>query len=108
MDHDRPFKELLTTFFYEFVALFLPEIQAYLEPSSVVFLDKEIFTDINEGARYEADLIARARFRGEEAFFPDSFGTPSAAASRFRAAHVSLFRTFAPTTRRAGLSGGHF
>ena len=69
MDHDRPFKELLTTFFYEFVALFLPEIQAYLEPSSVVFLDKEIFTDINEGARYEADLIARARFRGEEAFF---------------------------------------
>ena len=69
MDHDRLFKELLTTFFYEFVELLLPEVGAYLEAGSVVFLDKEVFTDVTAGARYEADLVARARFRGEEAFF---------------------------------------
>jgi hypothetical protein len=29
IDHDRLFKELLTTFFWEFIELFLPEITAY-------------------------------------------------------------------------------
>jgi hypothetical protein len=28
MDHDRLFKQLLTTFFVEFVELFLPEVNA--------------------------------------------------------------------------------
>ena len=42
MDHDRLFKELLTTFFWEFVEAFLPEVAGYLEPASVVFLDKEV------------------------------------------------------------------
>jgi hypothetical protein len=54
MDHDRLFKELLTTFFYEFVELLLPEVSAYLEAGSVVFLDKEVFTDVTAGARYLA------------------------------------------------------
>ena len=41
-DHDRLFKELLSTFFVEFVALFLPEVRAYLESDSLVSLDKEL------------------------------------------------------------------
>lgn len=40
IDHDRLFKELLTTFFVEFVELFLPEVSSYLERQSVKFLDK--------------------------------------------------------------------
>ena len=43
IDHDRLFKELLTTFFLEFVDLFFPEVSAYLERESWVFLDKEGF-----------------------------------------------------------------
>ncbi len=31
IDHDRLFKELLTTFFVEFVEAFLPDVHAYLE-----------------------------------------------------------------------------
>lgn len=69
MNHDRLFKELLTTFFPDFVALFLPEVGAYLDASSLVFLDKEVFTDVIAGARYEADLVARGRFRATEAYF---------------------------------------
>ncbi len=40
MDHDRIFKELLTVFFVEFLALFLPKVAAYLDPTSLEFLDK--------------------------------------------------------------------
>ncbi len=36
MDHDRLFKELLTTFFVEFLELFLPEIAAALDRDTAV------------------------------------------------------------------------
>ena len=39
-DHDRLFKELLTTFFVEFVSLFFPEMGAYLDPDGLVFLER--------------------------------------------------------------------
>lgn len=42
---------------------------AYLERDSIQFLDKEVFTDVTVGERYEADLIVKAKFRGQEAFF---------------------------------------
>ncbi len=69
IDHDRLFKELLTTFFADFVELFAPDLAAHLDKRSIVFLDKEVFTDVTEGDRHEADVIVRARFRGEPSFF---------------------------------------
>ncbi|AFZ19652.1 hypothetical protein Mic7113_3944 [Allocoleopsis franciscana PCC 7113] len=69
IDHDRLFKELLSTFFVEFIELFLPDVIAYLEPDSVAFLDKEVFTDVTAGERYEADLLVQAQFRGELSCF---------------------------------------
>ncbi|MBD1882048.1 DUF4351 domain-containing protein [Coleofasciculus sp. FACHB-T130] len=69
IDHDRLFKELLTTFFGEFIELFLPEVATYLERDSIEFLDKEVFTDVTAGERYEADLIVKAQFQGQESFF---------------------------------------
>ena len=69
VDHDRLFKELLTTFFVEFVELFLPDVAAYLDRRSLEFLDKELFTDITTGESHEADLVVKSRFQGQEAFF---------------------------------------
>ena len=69
MDHDRLYKELLTSFFVEFVQLFLPDVAAYLDPTSIEFLDKEVFTDVTAGEKHEVDLLVKARFQGEEAFF---------------------------------------
>jgi hypothetical protein len=69
VDHDRLFKELLTTFFAEFIELFLPEVSAYLDRDSIEFLDKEVFTDITSGEKHEADIVAKARFREQDAFF---------------------------------------
>jgi len=69
IDHDRLFKELLTTFFVEFIELFFPAIARHLQPDSVTFLDKELFTDIPGGERREADVVVKAQFRGQTAFF---------------------------------------
>lgn len=69
IDHDRLFKELLSTFFLEFLDLFFPDVTTYIEPESLTFLDKEVFTDVTAGEQYEADLIAKVRFRNQESFF---------------------------------------
>src|SRR5271154_3039894 len=70
MNHDQLFKLLLTTFFMEFLRSFLPEVAGYIDPDSIEFLDKEIFTDIASSERHEVDLIVKVRFRGgKRAFF---------------------------------------
>ncbi|BBD62475.1 hypothetical protein NIES2109_53190 [Nostoc sp. HK-01] len=69
IDDDRLFKELLTTFFWEFIELFFPEITAYLERDSITFLDKEVFTDVTAGEKYETDIVVKAKFRQQESFF---------------------------------------
>lgn len=60
---------MLRTFFVEFIELFLPAVNEYLEPDSVVFLDKEIFTDVTAGERHTADLVVKARFKGQSTCF---------------------------------------
>ena len=69
MDHDRLFKELLTTFFSDFIELFLPKVAAYLDRESIEFIDKEVFTDINAGPRHVVDLLAKAKVEGQRASF---------------------------------------
>ena len=66
IDHDRLFKTLLTTFFVDFVALFLPEVNAKLEPDSLEFLSQEIFTDIHSGEKHIVDVLVKVRLAGEE------------------------------------------
>ena len=83
IDHDRLFKELMTTFFFEFLELFLPETAAYIEPDNITFLDKEVFTDVTSGDKYEVDIIARARFRDSDAFFILHAENQSDAQSKF-------------------------
>jgi hypothetical protein len=69
IDHDRLFKELLSTFFSEFIELFLPDVAGYIERDSISFLNQEIFTNITSGERREVDLLAQVRFRGQETCF---------------------------------------
>jgi Domain of unknown function (DUF4351)/Putative transposase, YhgA-like len=69
INHDRLFKELLTTFFVDFLELFFPELVEHLEEDSLEFIDKEIFTDITQGSRREADLLVKGKVQGRETFF---------------------------------------
>jgi hypothetical protein len=48
--------------------LFAPELATELDPSTIVFLDKEVFTDVSSGQRHEVDVLARASFRGGDSF----------------------------------------
>lgn len=41
IDRDRLFKELLTTFFLDFLDLFFPEILGYLDSDSVEFVEQK-------------------------------------------------------------------
>jgi len=68
-DHDRLFKELISTFFVEFIELFLPQVKDYLDPTSLIPLDKEVFTDVTSGEKHEADIVMQTRFQDKEAFF---------------------------------------
>jgi predicted transposase YdaD len=69
INHDRLFKELLNTFFMDFIELFLPEMALYIDSSSLQFLDKEIFSDVTAGDTHEVDLLVKAKFKGSESFF---------------------------------------
>ncbi len=69
INHDRLFKQLISTFFVEFIELFFPQVMTYLDTKSVTLLDKEIFTDLTEGDRHESDLIAQVKWKGENSFF---------------------------------------
>ena len=69
IDHDRLFKELLTTFFVEFLELFFPKLAASIDPDSIEFLSQEHFVNLLDGGEYHADLLVKARFKGAIAFF---------------------------------------
>jgi hypothetical protein len=44
IDHDRLFKELLSTFFVDFLDLFLPQVANQIDRNSIQFLPQEVFT----------------------------------------------------------------
>lgn len=100
IDHDRLFKELLTTFFVEFLELFFPQVIAYVKRQSVEFLDKEIFTDVTAGEQYEADLVAKVKFREQETFFLVHVENQAQPQSNFGR---RMFRYFARLSESKGL-----
>lgn len=65
VDHDRLFKELLQTFFGEFVELFFPQVYAALDPEHIKFLQQEIFTDVTSGDKHRVDILVETRLKGE-------------------------------------------
>lgn len=69
INHDQLFKELLTTFFVEFIDLFFPEVLRYLDTSSITFVDKELFTDVTQGRKKILDVVALTKFREQDYSF---------------------------------------
>jgi len=100
IDHDRLFKELLTTFFAEFIELFLPAVAEYFDRERFEFLDKEVFTDVTAGDRHEADLVVKARFRGRETCFLVHLENQATAEAEFG---KRMFRYFARLHERYDL-----
>jgi predicted transposase/invertase (TIGR01784 family) len=69
INHDQNFKELISTFFLEFLELFLPEIASTIDSNSVTFLQQEYFVDLVEGEEKVIDLLAEVKQAGQDATF---------------------------------------
>ena len=73
IDHDAIFKELLSTFFLDFLELFVPQVFEYAEPSEFSLEPtetvREVFSPIVKGKKKVADVVARLKFRDEPACF---------------------------------------
>jgi predicted transposase/invertase (TIGR01784 family) len=81
IDHDQKFKELISTFFIEFLQLFLPELAVGIEPDSLTFREQEYFVDLVDGEAKIIDLLAEVKLAGEDATVlihiePQSTGRP--------------------------------
>lgn len=69
IDHDGLFKELIETFFWEFLDLFLPQVLDYVERGPVTFLYQEVFSSIGAEEKRIIDLLAQVQFRGQDSYF---------------------------------------
>lgn len=69
IDHDHLFKELISTFFVEFLELFLPEVVKQIDRNSIQFLPQEVFNDVTSGEKKEIDLLAKVRYQGQDTYF---------------------------------------
>ncbi len=62
VSHDQLFKQVLEAFFPDFLQLFDPATAARLDPMTPpTFRSAEVFTDIPQGERRIADIVAEVR-----------------------------------------------
>ncbi|SFA54587.1 conserved hypothetical protein (putative transposase or invertase) [Anoxybacillus pushchinoensis] len=66
IDHDRLFKELIQTFFEEFILLFFPTMHEHIDFRHLSFLSEELFTDVTAGEKYRVDLLVETKLKGED------------------------------------------
>jgi hypothetical protein len=64
--HDQLFKQLIHTFFAEFLELFFPEVYHSVDFTSIMPLSEELFTDLIEGETRRADIVIEARLKENE------------------------------------------
>jgi hypothetical protein len=91
INHDQLFKELLTTFFVEFLELFCPSVLEYLDTDSIQFVDKELFTDVVGGEKKIMDIVALAKFQQQDYSFLIHIENESSSKTDF---NQRLFRYF--------------
>ncbi|MEQ6378296.1 transposase, partial [Bacillaceae bacterium S4-13-56] len=66
VDHDRLFKELISTFFEEFMLLFFPDVYEEIDFRQVKFLSQEVYTDVIVGEKYKVDILVETKLKGED------------------------------------------
>jgi len=64
IDHDQIFKNLIRSFFQEFMELFLPEVAELFDFGKVEFLEQELYTDVPRGRLKRLDLVVKVGLKG--------------------------------------------
>src|SRR5699024_1996119 len=60
------FKELIKTFFQDFIDAFFSSIHPFIDFSTVTFLKQEVFTDILKGEKRQIYILAEFTLQYEE------------------------------------------
>ncbi|WP_066255433.1 Rpn family recombination-promoting nuclease/putative transposase [Neobacillus drentensis] len=77
--HDQLFKQLINTFFSEFLDLFFPNVHQHIDFSSIKPMSEEMFTDLFKGESRRADVVIEAQLKGQDTLIiihvePQSYG----------------------------------
>ncbi|MDG0808317.1 Rpn family recombination-promoting nuclease/putative transposase [Cohnella rhizosphaerae] len=79
--HDEAFKKLLQTFFKEFIQLFFPELDEWIDYSHTRLLMQELLVDIVGAEARQLDLLIETKLKGQDAYIlihlePQSYRDP--------------------------------
>lgn len=66
IDHDQLFKELIHTFFEEFLEAFFPEVYQAVDFHNIQPLSEEVFTDLFEGDARRLDIVVETKLKETE------------------------------------------
>ena len=64
--HDQLFKQLLRTFFGEFMEAFFPEIQEHIDFSVLKPLSEQMYTDLIDGKSQTVDILIETKLKNED------------------------------------------
>jgi predicted transposase YdaD len=84
INHDQSFKELISSFFMEFLELFLPDVAKDIDPDSIRFLPQEYFADLVDGDEKIIDLLVEVKLAGQDTTFLFHIEAQSYSESRIR------------------------
>src|SRR5690606_32937153 len=65
--HDQLFKELIHTFFQEFLEVFFPDIHEAIDFQTITPLSEEVHTDLIEGDTRRLDIVVQVKLKQENA-----------------------------------------
>ncbi|WP_083910700.1 Rpn family recombination-promoting nuclease/putative transposase [Salsuginibacillus kocurii] len=92
MPHDQQlFKQLLTTYFTEFLDAFFPAALEHIDTTHLTFLEQEIFTDIVNQDKRVVDLLVETKIKGEDGLIIVYVEAQSAPEANF---HQRMFHYF--------------
>ncbi|MEK3888283.1 transposase [Bacillus sp. FSL K6-3431] len=77
--HDQLFKQLIHTYFAEFLEVFFPEVHDQVDFSLIKPLSEEMYTDLIDGESRKADIVIETKLKGHDTLIiihvePQSYG----------------------------------
>lgn len=66
MKHDQLYKELINTFFKEFLEAFFPDVHEHLDFQTIKPISEEVYTDILKGENRRLDIVVETKLRNTD------------------------------------------
>ncbi|WP_199794657.1 Rpn family recombination-promoting nuclease/putative transposase [Lentibacillus sp. Marseille-P4043] len=89
--HDQLFKQLIHTFFEEFLAAYFPEVHRNIDFQSIKPFSEEVHTDLLEGSTRRLDIVIETKLKGTDTIIIVHVEPQSTTQTDF---HDRMFRYF--------------